>query len=199
MKGKREKKEIKKEKLLKEDIKDARKGAARPEFNIKGPLVYPYFIAVLLSFLLIYLCVLKNDPKIKIGVLVAVLVPFYYFFLELIFRKVVVSKDYILVRKFLRKRKIPIDDIVQVGTASFKKKTYIFFELKKGGPVIISNSYGRFGDLLKTISAAVGEERLTDNLKKLPESSYARYSDVLSAWLAILVFVSIIILRLLEK
>lgn len=199
MKDKKGKKDKKEGKASKENVKDAKKGAARLEFNIKGILVYPYFIAVLLSFLLVYLCVLKNDPSIKIGVLIAVLAPFYYFFLELIFRKIVVSKDQILIRKFLRKKTIFIDDIMQAGTASFKSKTYIFFELKTGGPVIISNSYGRFGELLNTLSETLGERRLTESFKNLPESSYTRYSDVIGTWVAILVFISIIILRLLDN
>jgi hypothetical protein len=196
-KGKKERKEEKK--ALREKVKDARKEAARREFSIKGILVYPYFIAILLSFLLIYLCVLKSDPSIKIFVLVAVLTPFYYFFLELISRKIVISKDHILIRKLLRKKNILIDDIVLAGTASFKSKTYIFFELVKGGPVIISNTYGRFGELLNVLSEVLVESKLTDNFKNLPESSYTRYSDVISTWVAILVFVSIIVLRLLDN
>jgi len=190
---------VKKETGLKESIKDAKKGAAQSIFTTKGLLVYPYFVAVLLSFLLIYICVLKNDPKTKIAVLVAVLIPFYYFFLELIFRKVVVAKDFIFVRKFLRKKKILLDDIKQVGTASFRSKTYIFFELERSGPIIISNSYEKFGDLLSAISAVIGENRLTDSLKNLPKSKYKRYSDILSAWAAVLLFVSIIVIRFLEN
>ena len=190
---------FKKESESKEDIKDAKKGAAQSIFTTKGLLVYPYFVAVLLSFLLIYICVLKNDPKTKIAVLVAVLIPFYYFFLELIFRKVVVAKDFIFVRKFLRKRKILLNDIKQVGTASFKSKTYIFFELEKSSPVIISNSYERFADLLSAISTIIGKDRLTDSLKNLPKSKYKRYSDIISAWAALLLFVAIIVIRLLEN
>ncbi|MBN1574012.1 MAG: hypothetical protein JW984_12520 [Deltaproteobacteria bacterium] len=186
------------EKGLKED-KDAKKEDTQLEFNIKGILVYPYFIAILLSFLLIYLCILKSDPSIKIFVLVAVLTPFYYFFLELVSRKIVISKDSILIRKLLRKKTILIKDIVQAGTASFKSKTYVFLDLKRGGPVIISNTYGRFRELLNTLSVLLGERRLAENFKKLPESSYTRYSDVISTWVAILVFISIIILRLLDN
>lgn len=199
MENKKEIEEVKKDRGFKKFLNNARRKASRSEFTIKRLLVYPYFFAILLSLLLIFTCILKNDPRIKIAVLVAVLIPFYYFFLELIFRKVVVSKDYILVRKFLRKRKISPEDVIQVGTASFKSKTYIFVELKKGSPVIISNSYGRFGDLLSAISVTIGENRLTENLKNLPKSSYTRYSDTLSVWVAILLFVSIIIFRFLEK
>lgn len=191
-------KDVRKEGGLKKFLKRAKEKISPPVFTIKRLLVYPYFFAILLSILLIITCILKNDPRVKTAVLVAVLIPFYYFFLELIFRKVVVSEDSILVRKFLRKRRISAEDIVQVGTASFKNKTYVFIELKKGSPVIISNSYGRFGDLLGAISNFVGEGRLTENFKSLPKSSYTRYSDTLSVWVAILLFVVIIVIRFLE-
>jgi hypothetical protein len=184
---------------LRKFIRSAWSKSSDFEFTIKKLLLYPYFFAILLSLLLIITCILKNDPGIKIAVLVAVLVPFYYFFLELIFRKVVVTKDFILMKKFLRKKKITVEDIVQVGTASFKSKTYIFIELKKGRPVIISNSYGRFGDLLNAISDFTGESELAEGLKNLPKSSYAKHSDTISVWVAILLFVLIIIVRFLEK
>jgi len=199
MKNRKGTNEVKKESVPKDDIVDAKKEAAQSVFTIKGLLIYPYFVAVILSFLLIYICVLKNDPNTKIAVLVAVLIPFYYFFLELIFRKVVVTKDFIFVRKFLRKRKISLDDIKQVGTASFRSKTYVFFELEGNGSVIISNSYEKFGELLSAISTIIGENRLSDSLKNLPKSKYKRYSDILSAWMAVLLFVAIIVIRLSEN
>jgi hypothetical protein len=199
MKNKKGTNKVKKKSGLKEENKDAKKEAAKSIFTIKGLLIYPYFVAVILSFLLIYICVLKNDPNTKIAVLVAVLIPFYYFFLELIFRKVVITNDYIFVRKFLRKRKISLDDIKQVGTACFRSKTYVFFELERSGPVIISNSYEKFGELLSAISTIIGENRLTDSLKNLPKSKYKRYSDILSAWMAVLLFVAIIVIRLSEN
>ncbi len=168
-------------------------------FTIKGSLVYPYFAAVILSIVLIFISNLKGDPTVKIVVLLAVLLPFYYFFLELAYRKVSVLEDKILIKKFLRKKTISKDDVRMVHAAKFKKKTYIVLDLGDKNPVIISNSYGRFGKMVEAISSFVGERKTTDALKNLPESSYKRISDTLNIWAAILLFATVIIVRLLER
>ena len=167
-------------------------------FTIKGSLVYPYFAAVILSVILIFISNLKGDPTVKIVVLVAVLLPFYYFFLELAYRKVRVIEDAILIKKFLRKKIISRSDVRMVHAANFKKRTYIVIELENRNPVIISNSYAHFGKMVKTISSFVGEGKITDALKNLPESSHKRMSDTLSVWAAILLFSAVIAVRLLE-
>ena len=168
-------------------------------FAIKGSLVYPYFVAVILSVVLIYISNLKGDPTVKIVVLLAILLPFYYFFLELAYRKVRVMEDRILIKKFFRKKVITKDDVRMVHAAKFKNKTYIVLDLGDKNPVIISNSYGRFGNMVKAISSFVSEDKTTNEFKNLPESSYKRISDTLNVWAAILVFTVVIIVRLLER
>jgi hypothetical protein len=168
-------------------------------FAIKGSLVYPYFVAVILSVVLIYISNLKGDPTVKIVVLLAILLPFYYFFLELAYRKVRVMEDKILIKKFFRKKVISKDDVRMVHAAKFKNKTYIVLDLGDKNPIIISNSYGRFGKMVEKISVFVGEGKVSDTLKNLPKSSYKRISDTLNVWAAILLLTAIIIVRLLER
>ena len=168
-------------------------------FTIKGSLVYPYFAAVILSIVLIFISNLKGDPTVKIVVLLAVLIPFYYFFIELAYRKVRVLEDRILIKKFFREKTISKDDVRMAHAAKFKKKTYIVLDLGDKNPVIISNSYGHFGRMIEAISSFVGEGKTTDALKNLPESSHKRMSDTLNVWAAILLFATIIIVRLLER
>ena len=172
-------------------------------WTIKRSLVYPYFVAVILSVVVVLISIYRGDPGLKTTLLVALFLPFYYLFLELISRKFTIRSDAIIIRKFLRNRRFATDDIEMVNLFNIKRKIFIIMESKgeittnhAKHRIILSNSYGRFNEMAREISEVVGEDRLADDFKIPSESDSLRVSDTLSVWVAIITFIIVIIVRL---
>jgi hypothetical protein len=140
---------------------------------------------------------MKGDPPIKVVVLIAILAPFYYLFLELAYRKIYITEDDIFIKKLFRKRIISKEQVDKIDTAYVKKKLFVILELQGKSPVVISTAYGRFSDLVKKLISLVGEDKASDTARSLPEAGYKRFSDSISVWTVIVVFIFIIIMRLL--
>jgi len=165
-------------------------------YAIKNSLVYSYFFAIILSVVLIFISAYKGDPRTKIVVLVSILTPFYYFFLELALRKIMISGDALIIRKFLRKKIIRRQQIRLIRAMRLRGRAFIIVESDGESPVIISNYYERFGALANALILFAGEERVSDEVKGLPELNPVRFSDMASIWVAIGIFILVIIARL---
>jgi len=164
-------------------------------YRIKTSLIASYIAAVLLSVVLLVQSAVYHDPAPRVAVLIIILIPFYYIFLEILSRRVVIIDTRLVKKTLFTRRVLDGSSITRVGRADVKDRTYIVVETEDERPLLVSNSFGRFGDLTEDVVDLAGEDAATDNLKTVPRERHRRTSDLVHTWMAALVFVVIIAVR----
>jgi ABC-type multidrug transport system fused ATPase/permease subunit len=164
-------------------------------YRIKTSLIASSVAAVLLSAVLLVQSAAYHDPAPRMAVLIVILLPFYYIFLEILSRRVIIIDRSLVKKTLFTRRVLEGSSITRAGRADVKDRTYIVVEMEGERPLLVSNSFGRFGDLTKEVVELAGEDTVTDNLKTVPRERHRRTSDLVHIWMAALVFVVIIAVR----
>jgi hypothetical protein len=166
-------------------------------YKIKKSFLVALSAVVILLFLLLLLSLFFKGSSIEKGVLSAIFIAVLLIFLEFSSRKVLTEDQGILIRKFLREKKLLWEDITQVGTVVMRKRVYILLTTIKGFQ-ILTNAYEKFPDLLQGITSHVEREKVDEEVRNLIEHPIEKITDTVSTWFAAAVLVVIIVLKLLN-
>ena len=164
-------------------------------YRIKTSLIASYIVAVSLSVVMIIQSIAYHDPSPRMAVLIAILIPFYYIFLEIVSRRIIIEERCLIKKTLCTRRAVDASSISRAGRADVKDRMYIVVETEGDRPLLVSNSYGRFGELTKAVVGLAGEDAASDALKTVPRERHRRTSDLAHVWMAALVFAVIIALR----
>jgi hypothetical protein len=82
-----------------------------------------------------------------------------------------------------------------LGCLILRKKVYLLLTTTKGF-IILSNAYGDFSALIRSIVEQVGPEKVEEEVRALAESPVKNRADVISLWFAVAVIFGLIILKL---
>lgn len=164
-------------------------------YTIRKSFLVPLGLAVLLSFILLATTLFLQLPTAKIIILVAFLLPACVIFVESGLRKVSVTEDAVEVNKLFRRKHLNYAELTAIDTIQVRKRVFISLSTEHDF-MILSNSYDRFGLLLKQLLSKVPEEVISEETKQLAENPPKKCSDVFSAWLAVAVLVLIIYVQL---
>lgn len=164
-------------------------------YRIKTSLIASSITAFLLSVVMLIQSAAYNDPTPRLAALVAVLIPFYYVFLEILFRRIIVDDQRLIKKTLCTRRVVDASSISRAGRADVKDRTFIVVETEGKRPLLVSNSYDRFGELTEAVIGLAGEDAASDALKKMPRERHRRKSDLINVWMAALVFAAVIAVR----
>lgn len=165
-------------------------------YRIKASLIASYVIAVALSVVMIIQSAAYHDPSPRMTVLIAILIPFYYIFLEIVSRRIIIDDQSLIKKTLFTRRVVSASSISRAGRADVRDRTFIVVEAEGTKPLLMSNSYGRFGELAEAVVDLAGEDAAGETLKNMPRERRRRMSDLVHVWMAALVFAVIIAVRL---
>ena len=163
-------------------------------YTIRKALLVPVGTDVVLLFALLLISFLGKSPTTERVVLVVLFVPFLYFFLEMLYRKVMISDEGMVIQKLLRRKDLLWENISHVGHLIVREKVYILLTTVKGFQ-IVSNAYGSFPGLVKDILNHIEKEKIEEQLAEQIEHPVQNMANVISTWLAALVILGIIITK----
>jgi len=164
-------------------------------YKIKKSFLIALSAVVVLLFLLLLLSLFFKGSSVEKVVLAVIFISVLLVFLEFMSRKVLTEDHGILIRKFLREKKLLWEDITQVGIVVMRKRVYILLTTIKGFH-ILTNAYEGFPDLLQGIASHVDKDKMDEEVWNLLEHPIEKISDTVSTWFAAAVLVIIIILKL---
>ena len=164
-------------------------------YRIKTSLIASYLAAVSLSVAMVIQSAIYHDPASRVAILIAILIPFYYMFLEIVSRRIIIDDRRLVKKTLCTRRVVDASLISRAGRADIKDRTYIVVETEDASPLLVSNSYGRFGELTEAVVDLAGEKTASEALKTVPRERHRRTSDLMHVWMAALVFAVIIALR----
>lgn len=166
-------------------------------YKIKLPFVIPFGLAVCLLFVLLVMSFFYRQSVAETVVLAVLLCAALPVLFEISNRVVIVEAAGLTVRKFLRVRTIPWENINQAGLLTVRRKTYLLLTTRKGF-YILSNSYGDFIRLVRDITDHVPPDRVEAEVRQQLEDPLINRGGVFSIWLAVILMTALIIMKLLR-
>ena len=166
-------------------------------YKIRKSFLLPMGLVVLFSAILLISTLYLGLPTAKVIILVVFLLPVCLLFAESSRRKAIISNEAIEVHKLLRSKRINYAELTDVDTIQMRKRVFVSLS-SENDFLILSNSYDRFGDMLREIISRVPDSIVSDKAKQLADVPPKKCSDIFSAWLAVAVLVLIICVQIRE-
>ncbi len=166
-------------------------------YKIRKSFLLPMGLVVLFSFILLISTLYLQLPLAKVLILVVFLLPVCILFAESSRRTVIVGDTAVEVKKLFRSKRLNYADLTEIDTIQMRKRVFVSLSTEDDF-LIISNSYDRFGDMLKEIIDRTPATVVSDKAKQLAEVPPNKCSDIVSAWLAVAVLILIICVQFRE-
>jgi len=164
-------------------------------YRVRKQFLIPLTLDLGLLFLLIAISFFTMAIPAEMVILVLVFISLLYIFLESIFLETSIGDKGIRIKKFLRGKELSWNDITNVDTMMVKKKVYLLLTTTKGFHVL-SNTHGDFYSMVSDLSRHVDSERVEESVGTVIEEPVKRRSDILSSWLAAIILVVVICLKI---
>ena len=165
-------------------------------YKIKRPFVIPFVLAVFLLVILLFMSLLHRRSAAETVVLTIFLCAALPVLGEMFYSLVTTNASGLTIRKFLRTRAIPWENINQVGLVMVRRKTYLLLTTRRGF-YILSSAYGDFPRLVRDITDQVPFDRVDAEVRQqLEEGPLVNRGDVLSIWLAVILMIGLIVMKL---
>jgi predicted nucleic acid-binding Zn ribbon protein len=162
------------------------------QFRIRRTFVLPLGLLILLTLALLLVCFIQQQPIAKTVILSVLLLPLAILFIESVFRRLEVDSEEVTAHRLFKTKKMRWADVT--GLESVKVRSRVFLTLVAGEDfLIISNSYGDFPFLLKSLVESVPEGTVTEETKDLLAQPPKRQADVLTAWFAVIALVYVLL------
>jgi len=168
------------------------------QYRIRNSFLVPLGLLLILLLTLMAVCLNQGQPRGKIVLLGIMVLPVFGLFLESVFRRVTIDGKGVRVDKLFRRALVAFEDITALETVAVRKR--VFLTLCAGEDfLIISNTYGRFPELVGQILAGTPAEAITEETRKMAEKPPRKDSDVISCWLAVLLVLFILYAQLFSQ
>jgi hypothetical protein len=164
-------------------------------FKIRRALMIPFGICAGGLICLLVLALLVKGSGLERVLLAVITLITIAFFLMARDRRITITDQGIVVRKFFKIKEINRDDINHVGCLILRKRVYLLLTTTRGF-IILSNAYENFSVLIRSIVEQVGPEKVEEEVRALAESPAKNRADVISLWFAVVVIFGLIILKL---
>jgi hypothetical protein len=152
-------------------------------YTINRALVVPLALNAVLLLTVLVLTFIRTGTAAERFLLAAALVPMAVVAVESSLRRVAVSDSGLALTKFFKQRALNWADITHVGALSVRRKVYLVLTTTKGFHVL-SNAYGRFGDLVRDVLARMDAERVEEGAREILEAAGENRMNIFAAWIA---------------
>ncbi|HET6491328.1 MAG TPA: hypothetical protein VFG28_16340 [Syntrophales bacterium] len=164
-------------------------------YTISRALVLPLALNALLLLAVFGLTFMRQGVAVERFILLAALIPMALIALESSLRKVLVSDSGLALNKFFKQRALNWSDITHVGALSVRKKVYLVLTTTKGFHVL-SNAYGRFGELVREVMNHVEAERIEEGAREILEGSVENRSNIYAAWISAVLLIGVAAMKI---
>ncbi|MBW2557231.1 MAG: PH domain-containing protein [Deltaproteobacteria bacterium] len=164
-------------------------------YKTRGAFLLPIFLDSV--FLLVLLAISMFDRRFpsETVVLSIILVPTLYIFLGSARRRTTIGDDNIRIRKLFRVKQLRWEEITNVDVLTLHKKVYLLLTTTRGFHTL-ANSHENFTSLVKDVVRYVDHEKVEEGVRNVIEHPVRRMSDIVSAWVAFVILLGAIALKI---
>ena len=164
-------------------------------YKTRGAFLIPIFLDSLFLLVLLVISIVDKKLPLETIVLSIIFVPTLYIFLESIVRRTIIGDDVVTIRKLFRGKQLKWHQITNVDAMAVHKKVYLLLTTKRGFHAL-ANSHGDFTSLVKDVVQHVDQEKVEEDVRKVIEHPVKRMSDIVSAWVASVILLGAIALKI---
>lgn len=160
-------------------------------FNIRRVFVWSLGFLLLLLFVLEVVCLVQDEPAVKLGLLGIIILVVSALFAASLSRKLEVHADRVVLHRFGRTKTLMFSDVSAVESLVMRKR--VFFTFCAGDDfIILSNAYDRFAELVEVLLSRVSAQIISDDVRRVAAAPPVRHGDILSCWLGIVLVLVIL-------
>jgi len=163
-------------------------------YQIKRSFRIPLITIVVLLFVLFLLSLFKGGPWETIILAVLFLVALVVG-IETAERKVIVDELGLKIKRFFRCKNLVWNDITHLGVVALNKKVYFLLTTTKGF-YIFSNLLENHSAFIHSLVDRLGDDKVEVEIKNYLEHPVRRYGLIVMSWIAALLIVGVIVLKL---
>jgi hypothetical protein len=164
-------------------------------FAIRRSFLIPLGLLLLQILALLLICLVQRQPPAKIIILGVMILPLGLLFFESLVRRVIIAEDGLTQQKLWRRKHIAWDQVTSLDAVAVRKR--VFLTLSAGDDfVIMSNGYARFAEMTTALLARVPDGTVGEEVRKVAASPSAKYSDIVSCWVAVALLAYILFIQL---
>ena len=164
-------------------------------YTTRREFLYPFSLVSFFLFVLLIISLFDRSFQPEIVILTIIFVPTMYFLLQALRRRTTVGPDGVTVRKLFKEKHLRWREITNIDILAVRKKAYLLLTTTKGF-YVLANSHGSFSSLVRDIVRHGDQEKVEEGVRDLIEHPVVRISDVASSWIASLILLGVIILKL---
>lgn len=164
-------------------------------YRVRKQFIIPLTLDLLLLLLLMAISFFTKTILVEMVILVLIFIPLLYIFLESLFLKTSIGDKGIRIKRFLRGKELSWNDITNVDTMTVGNKVYLLLTTTKGFHVL-SNTHGDFYSMVSDVSRHMDGERVEETVRTVIEEPVKRRSDIISSWLAAIILIVVIYLKI---
>lgn len=168
---------------------------ATTTYTTRRAFLYPFSVVFVLLFALFILSIFDRSFPPEIVILAIICVPTTYFFLQAVRRRTTIEPDGVRIKKVFREKYLLWGDITNVDVLYVRKKVYLLLTTTKGF-YVLANSHGNFSSLVRDVAGHVDQEKIEAGVRDLIEHPVVRISDVVSSWIASVILLGAVILKI---
>ncbi len=164
-------------------------------YRTRGGFLLPIFLDSLFLLVLLVVSVFDRTFPAEPMFLFLIFVLTICIFLASARRRTSLDDDGIKIRKLLKERFLLWDQITNVDVMTLHKKVYLLLTTTRGF-YPLANSHGNFISLVKNVVRHVDQEKVEEGVWSVIEYPVKRMSDIISAWVAFVVLLGAIVLKI---
>lgn len=163
-------------------------------FKIRRGILIPFGICAALLVCLLVLALLGKGSALERIALAGITFLTVALFLNARDRRITMTDQKILIRKFFRTKEISRDEISHVGSVILRKRVYLLLTTARGF-FVLSNAYDHFSILIRSLIENISPEKVEEDVRAQGQNPMKNRADVISLWLAVVVICAIIVLK----
>jgi len=165
------------------------------EYGARKHFLIPLILDTLLLSVLVIISIFQGSSPAETIILVIIFIPLFYLCIESSNRRVFVKAKGIRIKKLFRERSLRWEDITNLDAMVIRRKVYLLLTTTKGFH-ILTNTYENFTTLVSDIIDHMDERKVESKVLEITEKSLVRRADILTAWIAVAILVTVIALKL---
>ncbi len=164
-------------------------------YKTRGAFLLPIFLDLLFLLVLLVISIFDSGLSPEAIVLSIIFIPVLYISLESAARITTIGDDGVKIRKLFRKKHLLWEHITNVDVMTLHKKVYLLLTTTRGFHAL-ANSHGDFTSLVKDVVRYVDQEKVEEGVRNVIEHPVKRMSDIVSAWVAFVILLGAIVLKI---
>jgi hypothetical protein len=162
------------------------------EYKIRRAFMIPLGLSLFLGITLLALCVIQGQNISKLVILSMIVLFLGFFFVESLFRSIVIDNNSITHFKFMRKKALLFDDISSFESMSLRKRVFSTLS-SEDSFLIFTNAYENYADLTREILTRLPENSVSAETRELVSSPPVKLGDIISFWVAAIILGGILL------